>query len=264
MSSVIAFPERSVAVVSISIDIGLASDDVAGVQAGHDEIQSVCIELLDRFNKRQIAASWALASLATAGLTRQILQGRPGHEIALLAASQTPPGSQPRGEIVHQIVRPIQQASACGIAVSSIAVAGDWRPRHVDLLAKHGITMVRGARRQHAGQRIEPLCYGMWHMPLAVDIHGGGWLASHAQLRLARRAIGLAMRESGICHLRIDAAGLAKGDAACSLKTVDRLLRDLAQVRDAGQIVIETLHGTAVRLAPKRTVPAARSILRAA
>src|SRR5262245_54508423 len=102
-SSVIAFPQRPIGVVSISVDIGLASDDVFGARASHDDIQSVCLELLDRFNKRQIAASWALASLATAVLTRQILQGRPGHEIALLAASQAPSGSQSRGEIVQRI-----------------------------------------------------------------------------------------------------------------------------------------------------------------
>ena len=101
-------------------------------------------------------------------------------------------------------------------------------------------------------------------MPLAVDLRGGGWMANHSQLRLARRAVGLAMRDAGFCHLRVDAVALAKGDVACSLRTVDRLLRDLAQIRDAGQIVIETLQGTAARLAPKRVLPAARSILRAA
>jgi hypothetical protein len=263
-SSVIAFPQRPVGVISISVDIGLASDDVFGAGASHDDIQSVCIELLDRFNKRQIAASWALASLATAVLTRQILQARPGHEIALLAGSQTSSGSQSRGEIVQRIVRPIQQAAESGVAVSSIAFVGGWRRRHVDLLAKRGITMVRGTSRQHAGQRIEPVCYGMWYVPVAVDIRGGGWVANHAQLRLARRAIGLTMRDNGLCHLRIDVAALAKGDVACSLRTFDRLLRDLAQVRDAGQIAIETLRDTAARLAPRRILPAARSILRAA
>jgi hypothetical protein len=250
--------------VSVSVDIGAASDDVAGVRAGHDEIRSVCIELLDRFNKRQIAASWALASLANAALNRQIVAGRPGHEIALLAASQTPSDAQSRGDVVRRIVRPIQQAVATGIAVSSIALVDGPPPRHVDLLAKHGITMIRSAWRRHSSDRIEHVCYGMWHVPVAADVRGGGWVANQAQLRLARGTIGAAMRGGGFCHLRIDAVALAQGNVACSLRTVDRLLRDLAQVRDAGQIVIETLRETAQRLAPRRTVPAARSILRAA
>jgi len=252
-SSVIAFPKCSVGTVSISIDIGPACD----------EAQSVCLELLDRFNKRAIAATWALENPGNAGLTRQITHGRPGHEIAILAATDDWIDPQSRGEIAQRIVRPIRRAAEHGLVISSIAVLGRWRPRHVDLLTKHGMTVLRGGQHHTAG-RIEPICYGMWHVPVAVHLRGGGWFANHAQLRLARTTVALAMRDCGCCHMRIDAASLAKGDAAGALRTVDRLLRDLAQVRDAGQIVIETLRDTAARLAPRRTVPAARSILRAA
>jgi len=257
-SSVIAFPGHPVGIASVSIDVDSASP------AGYDQIQSVCVELLERFNKRGIAASWAIENPFGGTVIRQITAGRPGHEVALLAMSEQPVGADSRGQIIERIVRPLKKAVAAGISISSIGVAGRWRPQHVDLLAKHGITVIRGSSRQAFGQRIEPICYGMWHVPVAVDIRGGGWMANHAQLRLARRALGVAMRDGGLCHLRIDAAALAKGDAACSLRTVDRLLRDVAQIRDAGQIVIETLRGTAARLTPKRALPAARSILRAA
>lgn len=255
--SVIAFPGRSVGVVSISIDVDSASP------ADHDRTQSLCIELLDRFNKRGVAASWALANPVHGALSREINPGRPDHEVALLAAEK-PHSPESRAQIVERVVRPIKRAAAAGIFISSLGAVGRWRPQHVDLLAKHGITVIRGPSRHGSAARIEPVCYAMWQVPVAVDIRGGGWMANHAQLRLARRAVGLTMRDGGFCHLRIDAAALAKGDAACSLRTVDRLLRDLIQIRDAGQIVIETLRDTAVRLAPKRILPAARSILRAA
>jgi hypothetical protein len=257
-SSVIAFPERSVGIVSVSIDVDSASS------ADHDRMHSVCVELLDRFNKRGVAASWVLENPTGGPLIRQLGASRPRHEIALLAASEQPLGTETRGHFLQRIVRPIKQSAAAGIFISSIGLVGRWRPKHVDLLAKHGISVIRGSSRQASGQRIEPICYAVWHVPLAVDLRGGGWVSNHAQLRLARRALGLAMRESGFCHLRIDVAAIARGDLACSLRTVDRLLRDLAQIRDAGQIAIETLQGTAARLAPKRLLPAAQSILRAA
>jgi nitrous oxide reductase accessory protein NosL len=256
-SSVIAFPGRSVGIVSISIDVDLASP------ADYDQTQSVSVELQDRFNKRGVAASWALANPIHGALSRQINLGRPDHEVALLAAEQ-PHSPESRAQIVERVVRPLKQAAAAGIFISSLAVVGRWRPQHVDLLAKHGITVIRGSSRHGSAGRIEPVCYAMWHVPVAVDMRGGGWMANHAQLRLSRRAVGLAMRDGSFCHLRIDAAALAKGDVACSLRTVDRLLRDLVQIRDAGQIAIETLRDTAARLAPKRVLPAARSILRAA
>jgi hypothetical protein len=256
--SIIAFPASTVGVASVSVDLDSASP------AGYDQIQAVCVQLLERFNKRGIAATWVIENPFGGTVIRQITASRPAHEVAILAMPEQSLAANPRAQVVERVVRPIKQAAAAGVSISSIGVGGRWRMQHVDLLAKHGISVVRGSSRQALRQRIEPICYGMWHVPVAVDIRGGGWMANHAQLRLARRVLGLTMRDGGFCHLRIDVAALVKGDAACSLRSVDRLLRDLAQIRDAGQIVIETLQGTAARLAPKRILPAARSILRAA
>src|SRR5262249_5057659 len=110
---------------------------------------------------------------------------------------------------------------------------------------------------------IQIVRYGMWHSPISATLHGGGWMANHSQLRLARRAVQQAVHGES-CHLRIDAVALAHADTAVGFRHIDRLLRELEQLQAGGHIAVRTLRDIAIGLQPKRTVAAAHSILRAA
>jgi hypothetical protein len=188
------------------------------------------------------------------------------HEVALLADASLAKSDLSRTELVHAVVQPLQSAAEAGINISTLAVEHAWHPRHIDLLTKHGLTMIRTphvfSSRTTTG--IRAVCYGLWHVPVSATLKGGGWMANLAQLRFARRTIERAILHGGWCHLRVDAASLAAGDVICGLRTFDRLLRHVVQLRSAGHITLETLRDTAARLAPKRSGATAHSILRAA
>jgi hypothetical protein len=186
-------------------------------------------------------------------------------------------GNCSRADFVRTVIQPLAQSAAAGIAISTMVVAGPWQQLHVDLLTKHGIKVIRSqqwiASPQTAGavsvnlrrvcDGVQTICFGMWHVPVSATLHGGGWMANHAQLRMAKRSIQGVALGGGMCHVRIDAVTLARGDSAIGLRHIDRLLRDLHHLRAGSHIAVSTLSDIPQRLQSKRSV-AARSILRAA
>lgn len=277
--------------VSISIDAdaeaGFHSEARSGVHGGKATTQSssrntafqrVLVELIDCFNRHRLPATWALANPSTDPMAARIIASGAGHEIAILPDTAFSRSDCSRADFVRAAIQPLTQAAAAGVAISTVAVAGPWHQTHVDLLTKHGIKIIRSSRLIHASRSsgatsitirhisdgIQTVCYGLWHVPVSVTLHGGGWMANHAQLRLARRSIQAVAQCGGMCHVRIDAAALARGDAAIGLRHIDRLLSDLQQLRAGSYVAVNTLGEIPQRMQPKRTMAAARSILRAA
>jgi hypothetical protein len=262
-------------VVSISVDADASSSPST---AARDDVLSVVIELLDRFHTHRIAATWAFHDPAGTSLAaRRITSDMPGQEVALQVAASDSQGDLSRGEVLRTIVRRLQSAAAAGVSITSLAATGDWNARNIDLLTKQGISIIRaqalatgpasaGARQGIAkldGDGAHAVCHGLWHVPVSISLHGGGWIANRIQLvRLAHR-LNRAAARGGLCHVRIDAAAMAAGDVPHTLRTMDRFLRHLDRLCHERRINIETLRGTAERLLPKRSA-AAQSILRAA
>ncbi|HEY2880812.1 MAG TPA: hypothetical protein VGJ15_00210 [Pirellulales bacterium] len=244
------------AFASLSID---ADSGAAGAKV-------VIAELLDRLQQLRIAASWALTDFAVAPMMQRNAECAMGHEVALLSDAALAKADLSRTDIMQCVVRPLQLAADGGINISTLAVGYAWQPRHIDLLTKYGLTMIRTphvfSSRTTTGVRA--ICYGLWHVPVSASMKGGGWMANLSQWRIARRAVDRAIQDGGWCHLRIDLASLATGDAICGMRTIDRLLRHLVQLRSTGHIALETLRDTAARLTPRRSVAAAHSILHAA
>jgi hypothetical protein len=143
--------------------------------------------------------------------------------------------------------------------VTSLASTGPWHLQHIDLLVRHGVTILRGPMINGG---LQSPCYGLWLVPTAASLGGGGMLQSLLHVSRARRALRQVETGRGIVHVRIDTAGIAARGGR-DIGSVERFLRSAAARRDHGQLVIATLRATADRLLPKRPA-AAHSILRAA
>ncbi|HEY2760495.1 MAG TPA: hypothetical protein VGI75_07120 [Pirellulales bacterium] len=264
--------------LSISVDADLMGHGAAGAKGRTAAAESVLRELIDQFQRHRLPASWAFSEPAATGLARKLGEA-PGHEIALAADADVAPIDRSRGAFVRSVVDPLRRAATNGIVISSLVLVGGWQPRHLDVLTKYGIRAVRSDRLIHSpnirssgvlagygarGEGVQIVCYGLWHVATTFTLQGGGWMANHAQMRLARRAIDRTILQGGICHCRIDAASLARSDSAVGLRHIDRFLREMAQLRTGGRLDVRTLRSVADLLAPKRTNSAARSILRVA
>ncbi|HTQ37908.1 MAG TPA: hypothetical protein VMJ32_02710 [Pirellulales bacterium] len=253
------------AFVSISIDADAISPNSDGSPQQSDAVQSVIAELLSRCSQQQMPTTWAFRN-PSATAARRITDSGPGHELALLSEATLAKADLSRGDVMQAVVRPLQAAAEAGQSITTLAVPYAWQPQHIDLLTKYGLTVIRTPHvfSSHTTTGIRAVCYGLWQVPVSAVLHNSRWMANFGQWRCMRRAIDQTVLQGGWCHLRIDAASIARGDAACGLRTVGRLFQYLYQLRTGGQIVLETLRGTATRLAPKRAVAAAQSILRAA
>ncbi len=252
---------------SISVD----SESNSHGSHGAESVNSVLIELLDRFNRREIPATWAFHDPAEALIATRIAAHSVKHEIAILDDAVAVHSQFSRAYLLNGVGRRIRAAAAAGISISTLAVFDDWQPANIDLLTKFGLAMIRGHRplEREAScavkytRGIQGICYGLSYAPTSCLVDGGKWLANRMQLRQVLRTIDRAIDRGEHCHIRIDAATLAEGDAAESLRAVDRWLRHLAQLRDGGQVSISTLRETVQQARPKRAI-AAHSILRAA
>jgi hypothetical protein len=254
------------AFVSISIDADSPPDSSNHASWQGNPVRSIIAELVAQSNQMRMPATWAFSASTITPSMQQLVDGPLGHELALLSDPKLAKAEFSRSDIMQTVVRPMQSAADAGIAISTLAVPHAWQPRHVDLLTKYGLTVIRTPYvfSSQTTTGIRAVCHGLWQVPVSAGLQNGRWMANLGQWRYMRRAVDCAVQQGGWCHLRIDAASIAHGDVASGLRSVGRLLHHLHQLRSGGHIVVETLCGAAVRLAPRRNVTSAHSILHAA
>jgi hypothetical protein len=231
-------------IVSVSIDTTPASKDSA---TSADAVNSVVVELLDRFQKQRIPATWIIGDPKRHSLSDRIIRGGI-HEVAHGAGT------------ISQLL----ECQRAGIEISTVAEDPFWQRQDIDLLAKHGITAICRSTMVRTPQSIHPVRYGLWSISVSAMLPNGGWAPYFAQLQSLRNAVSQSLQTPGICHLRIDIPSLARGDVASGLRATERLLEHLKTLEQSRTISVVTLREAATRLLPKRSLPAARSILRAA
>jgi hypothetical protein len=238
-------PSASVGgIVSVSIDTAPASKNSA---ISADAIDSVVVELFDRFQKQRTAATWIIEDPKRHLLTDRIVRSS-SHEIAYA------------GGTISQIL----ECQRAGIEISTVAENSAWQQPDIGLLAKYGITVICRAVIARPSHSIQPIRYGLWAVSVSGMLPSGGWAPYFAQLQRLRTVVGKSVQQPGICHVRVDAATIAHGDVASGLRAIERLLADLKTLEQSRKISVVTLREAAIRLQPKRSLPAARSILRAA
>ncbi len=248
----------------ISVDVGpcdgglrLADQRALREAAGH---------LLRELNRLGITATWAVDELA-ADLTAQLQSS--GQEIALLADAAWASREAPRAESARELKQHLQDATARGIPLSTLALRGFALTDHTDLLVKRGFTAVRtltgerdAARGRSAsrwGRSPAPgphaIRFGLWETPATLGVARNGSSGAVRRLRLQ-------LESDDYIHAVIDLAGISESHRA--LEHITGLLSAAAKLRDSGQLRIDSVSQLTERLtAPRRNRPA-QSVLRAA
>jgi hypothetical protein len=251
--------------VSISIDADVVSSEMDKTAPSAEAVRSVVAEIMTRIDQAHMPATWAYCDPAKPA-AQKIAESTSGHELALLAKAALANAEYSRSDVMQAIVRPLQSAMEQGLSISTLTVPFAWQPKHIDLLTKYGLKVIRTPHvfSSQTTTGVRAVCHGLWQVPVAAVVQNSHWMANLGQWRNVRRAIDQAVLQGGWCHLCIEATSIARGDSNAGLRCVGRMLQHLHTLRNASQIAVETLREAAVRLAPKRTVPAANSILRAA
>lgn len=246
--------------ISVSIDaeaVSLSSPPAL------EAIESVAVELFDRFRQESLPATWVVADPRQHPLASRIARHGGNHELAVYGGSAIGANAVARTDAQRSLLSRLLDCHRAGLKVTTVTENSAWQPHDIDLLAKRGISMIRSSLSSRT-HRVQAIRYGLWRLPTSASLQGGSWLPYFAQSQMIRKTIEQTLRIIGICHLRIDAPSIARTDIPGGLRSVERLLEYLGQLRAARHVTIENLHQAALRMQPKRTLTAARSILRAA
>ena len=167
---------------------------------------------------------------------------------------------------MQTIVRPLQMATEEGLSISTLTVPFAWQPKHIDLLTKYGLKVIRTPHvfSSQTTTGIRAVCHGLWQVPVSAVVQNSHWMANLGQWRHVRRAIDQAVLQGGWCHLRIDAPSITRGDSSAAALCRAHAAVPLYSAQCRPDCRGDAARKAAVRLAPKRSAPAANSILRAA
>ncbi|HEX4143151.1 MAG TPA: hypothetical protein VHY91_06345 [Pirellulales bacterium] len=256
-------------ILAISIDLEL---DVQRRGSDHGRsLETVGRQLAELLAQYRLPATWAVADPAVSAATDRILATDPAHEIAILGdRTWVGPGAD-RPRFARELTRRATRGRTAGLAISTLLLRGTELDNHLDLAVKQGITAVAQTEAAPGTKwfartrpEIAPLRFGLWQLPTQLALPcQRDWRVWRSPARQARTELARVIAQHEVFHLSI--SGLAAAEASRStLRSLDRLLLDVARGREAGQLVVETVAATARRLSGGRQSTPARSILQPA
>jgi hypothetical protein len=267
-----AAPSSSVLVLSIDVDARVGAFD----HQGRRDVEAAAATLAACVSELKLAATWAFTDLADGRLAKQLLT-IPRQQLGILGAGDWTGPAVARQRVAMALARHRQQFEAIGCLPASLVLERSAPTEQLDLLVKQGITAVRPAveapavagkgwltvlSRWMSSRRTRPnaapraLRWGVWEMGVSLMLPEAG-------VRHARRTIDLAIAAGRIEHLVVDVADCVYATGSRS-GGVERILKHLAQRRDAGLVESLNMAELAARLTFSRESHPARSILRRA
>lgn len=217
--------------------------------------------LIRRVRSHQIAATWSVPFGTNLAQFADMLGGNAAAgELAWLADGEWAGRGIGRGRFAMALAERQAAAMDAGLSMSTLTVAGEGVPAHLDVTAKYGINALVRTAQAGGSRRTEPqtLRYGVWGVPATVQLgDSGGWWSNQA--RRATAEIDRAIRANATCCLHLD------GSRSELLAVLERVMAHVQRRRVEGRLHVETVGQVAARLAqPKVAARPARSILRAA
>lgn len=248
--------------LAISVDLELDVGQQARSDGrGLDAVTQRLAELLGRY---QLPATWGVADPALSAATEAIVGGPVPHEMAILGDPTWVGRSAGRTRFARELERRTAAARAAGLPATSLLLRDVVVDQHLDLLVKHGITLVRGCARQtppaQRGGQLELLRYGVWQTSVTCQLPGkSGWMPFCSAESRVCRAIERASENRAVVQLRLDARQLV--GAQSHFAAVERVLRLAQQRRQAGELRVETLEVMASRMLKRPQGSPTRSVL---
>jgi hypothetical protein len=232
----------------------------------HRGLAKVTEQLFETFNRYALPATWAVGDPAHSAAASLVAASNTKHGLALLGDCYWIGKTAGRTRFARELARRVSQSRSAGIEAVTLVPRVATIADHIDLVVKHGIRAVVTTAAEQASRvataGVRPLHYGVWEfaaterLPLRSSwFPGAGWKLS--------RAIGRAAQTNSTLHLLIDASAVETAGRGAT-RSIERISRRIAKLRDRGLIEVETISAAAERLSQLPSATPQRSILRAA
>ena len=243
----------------ISVDVGGATPDMA--MKHHREITDLSNQIVDLFDRFQIAATWAVADPSNEFQTDRIVTSRQKHEIAILGDAICPNGAANRSFLLSALRKNLSKAESHNVHVESL-VGIEVSPENTDVLVRSNISALR-TKGQTNWSQPQLVRFGLWNVPESCRFPGTrNWLTEFTKMRFQRMVRTAAARRKSI-HLVIDVERIGQSKTA-QLKTLEGILSCASRYRDNHELEAKTLGASVHSLTTVPYSQPSKSILRAA
>ncbi|HWB11989.1 MAG TPA: hypothetical protein VG826_22380 [Pirellulales bacterium] len=251
MSSV---PTTGVCILSIDVRVGDGR-----VETSDLFLADLCRQLA----AAQLPATWSFSGPPADALRLAIDEHR-GCELALLAEASWAAEGASRSRFCQGLADGLAAIGSVGLTPATLSLPNGRLASHDDVLVRHGVRAVRvaagGSRQEPRVQRwwrrkettlraISPIRWGLWEVPVNVDL-------SVAGLAGATRMVDRTARHAGVVVVAADVTTLDR-----EAKRLPRLVDHLKRRSEEKLLRIETIAASVARQQVPRQTPA-RSILR--
>lgn len=250
-------------VVQLSIEFGPNGLDV-GPEAATRMIA-------DRFaglaSVHKLALTWCL-SHPTTELVQTICRSAADHDFGIVGSPALCAVQSERPRFAEQLRRLLLAAESAGLQVRTLVLPEASHEGSWEVLAAQGVDMVRTPWNREVSRprlpRPERLRHGVLLFPATASFPAcGRFLGAWDVGFRAKQSLARSLQHKGFEHLVINAAAVEQlGERGWH--ALERMLRLLARLRDAGRLEVESMSQTAERLKPVRSGQGQRSILKAA
>ena len=243
----------------ISVDVGGTTPETA--MKHQREIADLTNQIVDLFDRFQVAATWAVADPSNEFQTGRIVTSRQKHEIAILGNAICPKGTANRSNLLSQLRRNLLKAESHNVRVESL-VGIEVSPENTDVLVRSNITALRTKGKSNWSQP-HLVRFGLWNVPESCRFPGTkNWLTEFTKMRFQRMVRTAAARRKSV-HLVIDVERIRQSKTA-QLKTLEGILSCASRYRENQELEAKTLEASVHSLASVPTSPSSKSILKAA
>jgi hypothetical protein len=230
-----------------------------GRHAGLADLTDNLVRLMAGY---RMPATWAVGDPAYSAATSSILSSGVEHEMAVLGDRSWLGRTAGRPRFARELARRVHHARHLGIPISSLIPRGAKVDDHFDLLVKNGVTAIGGmSPDERRPMSPRALRFGLWEWPRTSCLPMQSRWFSGART-LARR-IRKSVSAGDWFHLLVDLPAISQ-ESATAERTVVRLLRRVAVLRDRGDISVVTLNQATAQLCKVPASTPQRSILRSA
>lgn len=232
----------------------------------HRGLARLTNELAQLFETHRLPVTWAVGDPAHSAATSTVLLSDVPHEMAILGDPSWLGPTAGRTRFARELARRVNQSRRANIQLTTLVPRVASIQEDIDLVVKHGFHAVAGIGQPEGRRQQFPVAralhYGVWELPAAAKLpeKASWWLSGR---RFLLRRIRRAARDAAMFHLVIDGPAVEEHGPGAE-KTIAWLVRHVAELRDRGQLSVETLGATAIRLSNVPARAPQQSILRRA
>ena len=258
-----ALPNRGV----LQICVQCVLDENQSSLSAHRSLNDISARAAAKLCDLQLPVTWALSSHSIESLSSVFTHGPSQHEIALLADSSWCHPEAPRRQLMGELSRRLDLFRNQDLDVSTVVLSDTDVGSHVEALPKVGVQVVRRRVDELVNRRQRSTAnprYGVLMVtPSAVLPGRPGLLVRWDSSYSAKRCLWKSISQRSVQHVAID-LGKFVALPKSHMRRLERWLRLVARLRDAGRLEIELVRDAITRRCPTAGQNASRSILRPA